>query len=91
MCSIHFHQGYKLNNTRISFGSYINDQSETPKVDSDLGKISNLTVILAESRGSPVSCHSSLVFENYASCIIGREKGGGRGREKETSDFVWTK
>lgn len=82
VCSIHFHQGYKLNNTRISFGSYINDQLETPKADSDLGKISNLTVILAESRGSPVSCHSSLVFENYVSCIIGREKEGGEERKR---------
>lgn len=88
MCSIHFHQGYKLNNTRISFGSYINDQLETPKADSDLGKISNLTVILAESRESPVSCHSSLVFENYASCIIGREKEGG-GEERKRHQILF--
>ena len=90
VCSIHFHQGYKLNNTKISFGSYINDQLETPKADSDLGKISNLTVILAESRGSPVSCHSSLVFEKLCALYYRAGKGGG-GREKETSDFVWTK
>lgn len=82
VCSIHFHQGYKLNNTRISFGSYINDQ-----LDSDLGKISDLTVILAESRGSPVSCHSSLIFENYVSCIIGREKEGGGGKRERDIRF----
>ena len=84
MCAIHFHQGYKLNNTRISFGSYINDQ-----LDSDLGKISDLTVILAESRGSPVSCHSSLIFENYVSCIIGREKEGGGGEERKRHQILF--